>query len=275
MPMMAKSQKELAYLEDLFIAPDWGERFSSLLDAHLELPKEGEALYLAPGAGGHAIALQERAGEKLRFFGVEENGYSVALARAKAEALKQRIEFLEGPLQQLAAETNRFDLVIGNGSLLGTERVPEVFGEMVRTTAPGGMVALMLPTASSFGEFFSVYWEALHNCGLVDHEADVEDLITALPAVSDIRELAEREGLEKVDTWLEREEFRYDSGEEFLRSPLVSDFLLQTWLAFLPEKRHGRVSSEIIRIIDEERHEAEFALTVKATLMTGRKSGSH
>ena len=86
-----KSEKELAYLEDLFIAPDWGERFSSLLDAHLELPKAGEALYLAAGAGAHAIALQERAGQQLRFLGIDENTYSVALARAKAEALKNSI----------------------------------------------------------------------------------------------------------------------------------------------------------------------------------------
>ena len=46
-----KSDKELAFLQDLFIAPDWGERFAELIDEHVELPKEGKALYLAAGTG--------------------------------------------------------------------------------------------------------------------------------------------------------------------------------------------------------------------------------
>ena len=61
-----KSDKELAFLQDLFIAPDWGERFAELIDEHVKLPKEGEALYIAAGTGGHAMAMYERAGEKLQ-----------------------------------------------------------------------------------------------------------------------------------------------------------------------------------------------------------------
>ena len=52
-------------------------------------------------------------------------------------------------------------------------------------------VAISLPTFSSFGEFFSICWEALHNCGLLDHEAEIESLITTLPSVSSMEEMAE------------------------------------------------------------------------------------
>jgi hypothetical protein len=38
-----------------------------------------------------------------------------------------------------------------------------MFSEIVRVAAPGATIAFTLPTASSFGEFFSIYWEALHN----------------------------------------------------------------------------------------------------------------
>ena len=34
-----KSAKELAFLQDLFIAPDWGERFAELIDEHVKLPR--------------------------------------------------------------------------------------------------------------------------------------------------------------------------------------------------------------------------------------------
>ena len=44
-----KSEKELAFAQDLFIAPDWGERFAELIDEHVKLPKKGRAFYLNAG----------------------------------------------------------------------------------------------------------------------------------------------------------------------------------------------------------------------------------
>lgn len=35
---------------------------------------------------------------------------------------------------------------------------------------------------------------------------------------------------------------------------------------------YGEVTKEIARLINEERHEAEFALSFKATLILGRKA---
>src|SRR5687767_4026357 len=179
-----KSDKELAFIHDLFIAPDWGERFAELIDEHVTLPNEGKALYLAAGTGGHAIALQERAGEKLQLVCLEENEECVEIARAKATTANDQTEFQFGQLDQIPLPDNQFDLVIGNASLIRRHRVRDIFSEMVRVAAPGALIALALPTASSFGEFFSIYWEALHNTGLTELESGVEELITELPTVS-------------------------------------------------------------------------------------------
>lgn len=270
-----KSDKELAFLQDLFIAPDWGERFAELIDEHVTLPKEGEALYVAGGTGGHAMALHERAGEKLELTSVDENPECTELARAKASAISERIFFGTTPLDNLELKDNRFDLVIGNASLVPRQRVRKMFSEIVRVAAPGGTIALTLPTSSSFGEFFSIYWEALHNCGLIDHESDVEHLITELPTVSDLEQLAEDEGLRDVESFTRIEEFDFESGEQFLTSPLVAEFLMQEWLALVPDDKRAELFNEISRLINEERHEAEFALSVKATLVVGQKAHSH
>jgi ubiquinone/menaquinone biosynthesis C-methylase UbiE len=270
-----KSDKELAFLQDLFIAPDWGERFAELIDQHVKLPKEGEALYVAAGTGGHALALHERAGEKVELLCVDENPECLELARAKATATNEQITFRTGQLDSLDLKDNRFDLVIGNASLLSRQRVRKMFSEIVRVGAPGATIALTLPTASSFGEFFSIYWEALHNNGLIDHESDVEHLITELPSVSDIERLAADEGLTGVESWTRIEEFDFESGEQFLSSPLVAEFLMHDWLALVPDDRRAALFSEISRLINEVRHEAEFALSVKATLVVGQKAHSH
>ena len=270
-----KSDKELAFLQDLFIAPDWGERFAELIDEHVTLPKEGEALYVAAGTGGHAMAIHERAGEKLELLCVDENPECTELARAKATATNDKIIFGTTQLDNLDLKDNRFDLVIGNASLVSLQRVRKMFSEIVRVAAPGATIAMTLPTASSFGEFFSIYWEALHNRGLIDHESEVEQLITELPTVSDLEQLAEEEGLKDVYSFTRIEEFEFESGEQFLTSPLVAEFLMQEWLALVPDDRRAELFDEISRLINEERHEAEFALSVKATLVVGQKAHSH
>ena len=270
-----KSDKEIAFLQDLFIAPDWGERFAELIDEHVKLPTEGKVLYVAAGTGGHALALQERAGEKVELLCVDENPECLELAKAKATATHEQIGFNAAQVDQLELPDNTFDLVIGNASLISSRLVQRMFAEMVRVAAPGATIALTLPTASSFGEFFSIYWEALHNKGLIDHESNVEQLITELPTVSDIEQLAEDEGLKDVESWTRIEEFDFESGEQFLSSPLVAEFLIHEWLALVPDDKKAELFSEISRLINEERHEAEFALSVKATLVVGQKALSH
>ena len=271
--MKPKTNKELAFLHELFVATDWGERFAELIDEHLKLPKKGRALYVASGTGGHAIALQERVGKNVRFLGVDESEANLELARVKAKAaVKDAIDFREEKVDRLTLEDNQFNLVIGDGSLVHSERIPEMLAEIARVAAPGATVALALPTFSSFGEFFSIYWEALHNLGLLDHEGDVESLIAVLPVVSALEEIAEQAGLEEISSVTRPEEFKYESSESFLSSPLVADFLMPIWLETLPPDSRQQVIDEIGRLVTEESHGVEFALTVKATLVVGKKA---
>ncbi|MDX6484403.1 MAG: hypothetical protein QOE95_2174 [Gaiellaceae bacterium] len=272
---MRKSDKELAFLHDLYVETDWGERFAGLVDEHVRLPKEGRALYVGSGTGGHALALAERGGAALEVIGVEESEEQVELARAKAAAVEGAgVDFRHTQLEDLAFEDEQFDLVIGDASLVAPERLPEALTEMVRVAAPGATITLSVASASSFGEFFSVYWEALANTGYVEHAAGVESLIGELPTVSDLEALARREALEEVESWTTIEEFDFASGREFLDAPLVENFLLEHWLDLLPDdEARASVLDEVVRIIDDDRHETDFSLTVKATIVVGKKAG--
>jgi len=265
-----KTDKELAFLHDLYVAPDWGERFAELADAHVELPKEGRVLYVAAGTGGHAMILQERA-KNLELVCVDESVEQLELARAKAAAMKEGTTFQREDPLTLSFADDQFALVLGNASMTAPENLRPMLSEMVRVAVPGGTVAWWLPTASSFGEFFSILWEALVNAELEDHGVDVEHLITDVPTVTDAEQLSEMEGLDDVQSWTAIEEFDFESGEQFLNAPLITDFLMQGWLSSVPEAGRERVMQELAHIIDEERHSGEFALTLKATLVMGKK----
>ncbi len=270
--MTQKTDKERAFLHDLFVATDWGERFSSLIDDNLKLPKQGDAVYLGSGTGGHALALAERAGPKLRLVGVDENDESVNLAKAKAKAANESMQFRRDNLEQLSLPDQQFDVVIGDCSLVALSRLPRMVTELMRIGKPGAGIAFVLPTAPSFGEFFSLYWEALHNLGLLNREGAVEELIKQVPTTPKMEELSANAGIEDLETVTVNEEFKYDSGEGFLNAPLVADFLMREWLTAVPEEWQDRVTNELVRLIDAERHDAEFTLTVKATLIKGRKA---
>lgn len=268
-----KTLKELAFLHDLYIATDWGERFADVVDEHVTLPEASRALYAGAGTGEHALAVQQRAGEKLRFVCVDESNERLELARAKAAiANNKNAEFQREELDALSFSDDSFDLVLSDTSLAAPSRVKAIVDELVRVARPGATVAWWLPTASSFGEFFSIFWEATQRAGLDDQSAEVERLIAELPTTSELEVTAESAGLENVESWTAREEFEYESAEQFLTSPMIADFLLPNWLVGVPKTGTARVLKELARVIDEERHDAPFTLSLKATVVSGTRS---
>jgi ubiquinone/menaquinone biosynthesis C-methylase UbiE len=272
--METKSQKELAFLHDLYVATDWGERFAALVDEHVTVPNDARVLYIGAGTGGHALAFQGR-GENLTLLCADANEECLELARTKAVVLNQEAEFQREDSTSLSFKNNEFDLVLGDASFTPRDELTSTLAEMVRVTKPGGTVAWWLPTVASFGEFFSVYWEALLRAGIEDRGSEVERLITNLPTIADLESWAHQAGLESVTPTTTTEEFDYESGDELLASPLITDFLLPRWLQPLPESERDRVVSEVAKIVDDERHEAPFILTLKATLVVGRKKSEN
>lgn len=269
--METKSPKELAFLYDLYVASDWAERFAALVDEHVKLPKQGRALYVATGTAGHALALDGRE-EELRLMCVDENPECIEIAQTKAVALHQEADFQREDPEALSFKEDEFDLVLGDASLIAPVRVKAMLSEMVRVAKPGATVAAWFPTAASFGEVFSIYWEALTRSGLGDHSAAVENLINEIPTVANVESWADEMGLESVTTTTAVEEFTFDSGEGFMSSPLITEFLLPNWFQRVPQGDQDRVIQELTGIIDEERHDGEFILTLKATLVVGKKS---
>ena len=225
---MAKSQKELAFLRDLYIQDEWTRRFTELVDKHMDLSDSENMLYINAGTGGHAMAISERYSEKADIFASCENEDLLAIARDKAAAVNSNADF-----SILRFEDDAFDAVLADASLVGPELVADVIENTARVARTGGDVAVFLPSSGSFGEIFSLMWEALFNEDLAEHGGEVESMIAQLPTVSQIEEIAARAGVININTKVAVEQFEFENGEEFIASPLVAYFLMPGWLVTL------------------------------------------
>lgn len=272
-----RDAKELAFLYDLYVVPAWREVFDRLVDEEIELPKEGKCLDVMCGTGGYALDLSLRAGSKVEVIGVDSSEERLTLARGKADVKKpNRVTFQKGLMKKLEFPTGEFDLVIGDLSLLSAlqpvAEVEDALDELIRVAKKGATVVVKLATQRSFGEFFSVYWEALFDLDLVAYSPEIERLISERLVAADTETMALDAGLRKARSVTHNERFEFKDAAEFLASPLIQTSFLDDWLAFLPnQKTRERVIEQLSKIIDRERQGASFDMTVKATVIVGQK----
>lgn len=264
---MAKTQKELAFLLDMSVAPDWTQRFADLVDKHIDLDDSDNLLYINAGTGGHAMALQERFGEKTDVFATCETEEILNIALDKAAALSSNVD-----LSMIRFEDDAFDTVIADASLVRPADLETFVENATRVARTGGDVAVFLPTSGSFGEIASLLWEVLASEDLADHSEAAEHLIADLPKIGDIKKWAADAGLVNLQTETSSEAFEFENGVEFAASPLVNDFLFPLWLENFDEDEKERVLQRLAQLIDDEEGTMSFRFTIKATLLTGEKA---
>ena len=263
---MAKTEKELAFLRDLYINDEWTRRFTDLVDKHFKLSDEKNFLYVNAGTGHHAFALRERIDDKTAVFATCENEDMLRIARDKAIAIKADVDF-----SMIRFEDDSFDAVLTDASFSRPAELANLISESARVARSGARVALFLPAAGSFGEIFSLLWEVLFNEDLGEHGAAAEEMVRALPTVSYAEEIAAFAGLQNIKTHTSNEIFEFENGAEFIGSPLVSDFLLPEWLDSLDEKEKERVMEKLALLIDSEDGTMSFRFSVKVALLIGEK----
>ena len=267
---MAKTERELAFVRDLDINENWTRRFTDLIDKHVGFKEAQNILYINAGTGDHCIAIREKTDDKIAMFATCENDELLKIARDKSVATSSSIEFPDDD-----PDDDSFDAVVVDASFNRSAELDDLIVEAVRVARPGGSVAVVLPSAGSFGEVFSLLWEVLFNEELGEHGAAVETMIADIPTVSKVEEFAEKAGLRDVKTESATEIFEYDNGAAFVASPLVSDFLLPVWLDMLDEETTESVTQKLAELIDEEDGDLTFRFSVKVTLLSGKKERSH
>ncbi len=260
---MSKTEKELAFLRDLYIETDYTERFTDIFDDNFKFSDEEKILYANAGAGNHALALRKKLDDKIKISGVSENQELLNIARHKAAAIQANVDF------SIVYPAEKFDAALADASLLKPGEVKEFLKKVIDSS--NNQAAFFLPTAGSFGEVFSLLWETFLNLDLLDKGAEVERLIKEIPTVSEIEDTARNAGLTKVETITKNEYLEFENGTAFVEAPLVSDFLMPVWLEFLEEEDCEQVIKKLAEMIDEDCQELNFRVSLKATLLVGGK----
>lgn len=268
-----RSEKELAYRYDLYIVPYWREALDQMVMQHVPIPRQGSILHVNCGTGGLALELAVSLGSRGDVTATDTQAGRLALARAKAGVKKlTNVIFLDKNPTDLGMEGELFDLVIGDAALMPPEHIERMLAEMVRLAHLEATVALLMLTHGSFGEIFSLLWETLYYCHLQDYAPQVEALINEYPTTSQAQEMMRRQGLSHVHSFTESKELDFASAQELFESPLIEDYFLDHWLAFLPEgAMRQRVLNRMMKLVDRERRQAYIDISVKASLLVGRK----
>ena len=118
---MPKTEKELAFLTDLYIHDEWTRRFTELVDKHIDLSDAENLAYLNAGTGNHAMTLDEKFGEKTDVFASCENIEVLQIALDKAAALSSRVDF-----SQIRFEDDAFDAVLADASFASAEEAADL-----------------------------------------------------------------------------------------------------------------------------------------------------
>src|SRR5688500_17038849 len=96
-------------------------------------------LDLGSGAGTDSLVAAQMVGSEGRVTGIDMTHEMLAKARAAAaEMVASNVEFIEGEVETLPFEDERFDVVISNGVI---DLIPDkdaVFSEIYRVLRPGG-----------------------------------------------------------------------------------------------------------------------------------------
>ncbi len=260
---MSKTEKEIAYLRGLYVDEVWTTKFTDIFDESFKFEEHETFLYLNAGTGNHALAVNERLKGNSLLFAVCENEDLQKIAQGKAITLETELDF------STSMPLGESDFVLADASFVKSEDLEEFITQLTKLSARG--IAFFLPTAGSFGELFSFLWEVFVDLDIPGKGTEIEKLIANAPTVSRITDIAKSLKLKKVVTSTKNEYLEFETGKEFVESPLIKYFLLPNWLDFLTDKEKEQVMDKLAQKIDDERDGLSFRCSIKATLVTARK----
>ncbi len=265
-----KSAKELAFIYDLYIVPNWREAFDAALEEILKLPKSGRVLDAGCGTGTFAFDLAVKMGDRGEVVAVEEDQERLKLALGK-NSIKQleNLKFIQAPLDSISSLERAFDVAILDVSLFSPKQLQDdlelILSDLKKTCIEDATFILKTATRGTFDEFFSVFWEALFELDLETEALDA--LILNRVTVDEAENFVKAAGFRSVESSTIKCELLFDDGKSFIEDPIIESYFLDDWLSIVEAREHSLVKASIVEIIDRVREGEKFDASFKVTLV--------
>jgi len=276
---MKRGHKEdkLAKLYDSEILPIWSRRMGKMLLRDLALPPKAMVLDVGCGTGYPALEILSKMDSDGRIIAIDPSSPMLDEARNKAGRLSgKRIFFRsEAAAPKLAFADDVYDLVVCNAGLDEFEDPERAIREFARVTKQGGRVAVTLPLAGTFGEFFDLYREVL---GKLDRQ-DAIDLLdahmTKYPPLEQVEAWFEDAGLVDVSAEWDTFTLLFKSSREFFFAPVIEYGPLAEWKALAGRGQPMQDAFWHLKsAIDTYFAGRSFAVTINVGLVRGSKEAA-
>ena len=274
---MKRSHKEdkLAKIYDAEILPIWSRRFGRLLLRDLALPPKAMVLDVGCGTGYPALEILRRMDAEGRIIAIDASSPMLDEARVKAGRLSgKRIFFRsEAATPKLSFADDVYDLVVCNAGLDEIEDPEGAIRDFVRVTKPGGRVAVTMPLAGTFDEFYDLFREVLHKLDRGDALDRLEEYLASKPPLEQLEAWLEDAGLVDLKTEYDSFSLLFKSSREFFFAPLIEYGPLSDWKAIAGKGQQMQdVFWHLKAAIDTYFAGRPFAVTVEAGCVRGRKA---
>jgi ubiquinone/menaquinone biosynthesis C-methylase UbiE len=267
-------QDKLAKIYDAEILPLWSQRFGKMLLRELSLPPKAMVLDVGCGTGYPSLEILRKMDDQGRIIAIDPSSPMLDEARVKAGALAgKRIFFRsESAVPKLAFTDDVYDLVVCNAGLQEFDDPEKAIADFARVCKPSGRVAVTLPLAGTYGEFFDIFREVLVKQDRQDAIDKLDAYLTRYPPLEQAVGWFEDGGLTDVQSSFETFTLLFKSAREFFFAPLIEYGPLSEWKAIAGKGQQMQsVFWECKAAIDSYFTGRSFAVTVVAGCVRGRK----
>ena len=276
--MKPKIQAEkFAKLYDRDVLPLWSRQFGELLLRDLTVPPSANVLDVGCGTGYPALELLDRMDESSRIIAIDASAAMIEEARTKAGALANRRIFFrsENAVPKLSFADDVYDVVLCNATLQEFEDPARAVREFARVTKLGGELALTVPLAGTFDEFYDLFREVLLKLDQRDALERLAVHLARYPALSRIEAWFAESGFADVHSEQKTFKLLFHSGREFFFAPVIEFGPLSNWKRIAGQgPQLQRIFLEIKSAIDTYFARSPFAVTVVAGVVRGKKAAA-
>jgi SAM-dependent methyltransferase len=249
----------------------WGEPVFEACRDQLPAPQDATVLVAEARCGYVPLQLAGLSAESTRIIALDGHSSMLDIARKRAEGEdgEDRIYFVAQRVGDLSYADGVFQAGICLDGLSTVRQAREGISELARVTADGGKVVVASPLVSSFPEFYDMLDEALRAQGLLDVLPRVEKLEDSLLNLGSLAGAADAADLQDVSIEKISWKLSFESGRDFLHSPLVRETFFPQWIGVIRSSEREPVLRYISDAVDTYWHGKDFITSIDAAVLVG------